>query len=315
MKPLHILPQTLFALMTGFLVMLATNRVSAQETPPQTPSKAPSETVTPTGEDRNLRLTVPVMVNGQGPFQFVIDTGADRSVVSNELAAKLNLPDAGKSRVHAMNGVGQARMVQIKTLQVSTNTNTDVRAASLPASNLGADGLLGVDSLAGLRITLDFDAREMRAEPSSAPEAPKPKDSDEIVVTARSRLGQLIMVNADAEGEQVWAIVDTGAQNSVGNARLRRLLIKKQRLRKLNPIVMTDVMGQQATADYTVVERIRLGGVRLENAAVAFREVHPFKVFNLSRRPALLLGIESLRFFRRVTIDFPKRKITFILPR
>jgi hypothetical protein len=48
---------------------------------------------------------------------------------------------------------------------------------------------------------------------------------------------------------------------------------------------------------------------------VAFRDVHPFKLFNLQRRPAMLLGMENLSSFRRVTIDFAKRRITFILPR
>jgi predicted aspartyl protease len=316
MKYKHIAILLLFALGTSKGGAQVVRSPAPPTTPaiPAAPPSQPSATVT-TGEDRNLRLTVPVMVNGQGPFNFVIDTGADRTVISTALAERLNLPTLGKTRVHAMNGMGQANIVQIDTLLVSTRLNTKVRAAALSAKDLGADGLLGVDSLEGLRITLDFDAKEMRAEPSTAPEQPKPKDSDEIVVTARSRLGQLVMVNADAEGEQVWAVVDTGAQNSVGNSRLRRLLMKKQRLRKLEPITMTDVLGQQALADYTVVESIRLGGVRLQNAAVAFRDVHPFKIFNLTRRPALLLGIESLRSFRRVTIDFAKRKITFILPR
>lgn len=37
--------------------------------------------IVPTGNDGASRMTVPVMVNGQGPFAFVIDTGADRTVV------------------------------------------------------------------------------------------------------------------------------------------------------------------------------------------------------------------------------------------
>jgi hypothetical protein len=33
--------------------------------------------------DADDRLTIPVMINGQGPFQFIVDTGADRSVLSS----------------------------------------------------------------------------------------------------------------------------------------------------------------------------------------------------------------------------------------
>ncbi|MEK6638843.1 MAG: retropepsin-like aspartic protease [Pseudomonadota bacterium] len=52
----------------------------------------PVEDIIATAEDDALRMTVPVMINGQGPFRFVIDTGADRTVISSELAERLGLP-------------------------------------------------------------------------------------------------------------------------------------------------------------------------------------------------------------------------------
>src|SRR6185369_1812348 len=45
--------------------------------------------------DLNDRMTVPVTVNGRGPFPFVIDTGSNRTVVSDALAYQLGLPSAG----------------------------------------------------------------------------------------------------------------------------------------------------------------------------------------------------------------------------
>ena len=48
------------------------------------------------------RPGVPVMINGQGPFDFVIDTGADRTVVSQELAKRLNLPESGTAVLHSL---------------------------------------------------------------------------------------------------------------------------------------------------------------------------------------------------------------------
>ena len=92
-------------------------------------------------------MTVPVMVNGQGPFQFVVDTGADRTVVSEDLADRLGLPKAGTAKLHAMGGSADVRLVKIDTVQVSNNTARKVHAAALPKRNVGADGLLGIDSL------------------------------------------------------------------------------------------------------------------------------------------------------------------------
>lgn len=277
------------------------------------PPQPYSETVA-AGVDQAKRMTVPVMVNGQGPFDFVIDTGADRTVISEELAERLALPEAGKARLHAMGGSAQVRLVRIGSVGVSTNTARNVKAAALPARNLGADGLLGVDSLKGQRIVMDFVANTLRLEPSSQPEAPIPEDGELIVVTARTRLGQLVMVDADANGQKVWVVVDTGAQNSVANSRLRSLLLKRNPRTQIRPIEMIDVLGKRTPADYTIVDRLRIGGLAMGNAAVAFADVHPFRIFELHRKPSMLLGVDSLRSFQRVSVDFSTRKIKFLLP-
>ena len=37
------------------------------------------------------RMTVPVLLSGSGPFRFLVDTGADRTAISRQLASRLNL--------------------------------------------------------------------------------------------------------------------------------------------------------------------------------------------------------------------------------
>jgi predicted aspartyl protease len=286
-----------------------------QQTPVFTPpaEKFPDNVVS-TGEDQVLRLTVPVMINGQGPFNFTIDTGADRTVISKELAEKLRLPEGRKARLHAMGGQADVRLVKVGRLQVSNNIATDIEAAALPARNLGADGLLGIDSLKGQRIVLDFAAQTMRLEPSSVPEEIVPHNGELIIVTARSRLGQLVLVDADANGQKVWVVVDTGSSNSVGNSKLRKLLVRRDKKTVIKPIEMVDVLGKHTPADYTVVDKLRIGGIMMGNTAVAFADAHPFKLFELTGKPSMLLGLDSLRSFRRVSVDFSTRKVKFLLP-
>jgi hypothetical protein len=79
-------------------------------------------------------------------------------------------------------------------------------------------------------------------------------------------------------------------------------------------VLMTDVLGMKTAADYTIVDKLRIGGIAMNGAAVAFADVHPFKLFALNRKPSMLLGIESLRSFRRVSVDFSSRKVKFLLP-
>lgn len=273
----------------------------------------PKEDVIATAVDESLRMTVPVMVNGEGPFQFVIDTGADRTVISSELAERLGLPDAGKARLHAMGGERDVRIVAINSVQVSTNTARDVRAAALPAQNLGADGLLGIDSLKGQRIIMDFKAQTMTVVPSSKKDRTPDEDEGMIVVTAKTRLGQLVMVDADANGQKVWVVVDTGAENSVGNTRLKRLMIKRNSNLPVKTVEMSDVLGKRTPAEYIVVDNMRVGNIAMKNSPIAFADAHPFKLFDLTTKPAMLLGMEGLRIFERVSVDFSTRKIKFLL--
>jgi hypothetical protein len=51
------------------------------------------------------------------------------------------------------------------------------------------------------------------------------------------------------------------------------------------------------------------------NAAIAFADAHPFKLFGLDKKPSMLLGMEGLRSFERVSVDFSTKKVTFLLPK
>jgi hypothetical protein len=162
---------------------------------------------------------------------------------------------------------------------------------------------------------MDFRAGLIRIEPSTVsadPEKLADDNSEEvIVVTARRRHGQLVMVDADANGQKIWVIVDSGSQSSVGNLRLMRLLVKRKPGMKILPIGLLDVIGRRTEAEYTYVDRLRVGGIAIGNVPIAFADVHPFRLFDLSNKPALLLGQETLQIFNRVNIDFASRKVSF----
>lgn len=264
-------------------------------------------------EDKADRMTVPVMVNDQGPFQFVVDTGADRTVLSTELAANLQLKPVDIAILHTMNGVDEVRTVLVQKISVSTASARNVKSPALPARHLGAAGLLGIDTLRKQRVVMDFRVPSMAV--YDAAKTPEPRDDpDTIVVVARSRLGQLIMVDADINGRKIYVVVDSGAQNSVGNSALRKLVTRTSGKLHSVPIELVGVTGQSTPADYTQLKSVRIGGFTLTNAPVAFADAHPFKKFGLANKPAMLLGMDILRLFDRVSIDFSNRKIKFVLP-
>ncbi|MCJ8157278.1 retroviral-like aspartic protease family protein [Sphingomonas sp. LaA6.9] len=296
-------------LMLGAIWFAAGGAGQPPVTPP--PADGASETVE-MGEDRAKRMTVPVSIGNKGPYHFVVDTGSERTVISRELAGELGLAAGPVARLHSMTGEDDVSTVIIPQLGVNRDRMHDVRAPALSRADLGAVGMLGIDSLRKNRVLLDFRRQTMTIVPSETPLGRR--DPDEIVVTAKSRFGQLILTNAEANGHIVNAIVDTGSQITIGNMALKRKLMRGSLHGKPKTIELIGVTGETMMAEYMFVSKIKIGGVTLTNLPIAFAEVHPFEKLELTRKPALMLGMNALKAFDRVSVDFANRKIRFLLP-
>ncbi|WP_457309460.1 retropepsin-like aspartic protease [Sphingomonas sp. UYAg733] len=291
--------------MTIALLTAGATPIADQASRPQ-PEATPAPVLT-FGAANNGRMTVPVQIGGQGPFEFVIDTGAERSVVSRELAASLKLPRGRPVRIFGFGGVAAVDTVVVPALSVSTLGTTTMEAPALASSNLGARGMLGIDALKGHRISIDFNRKQMTLTPSN-----KRRLGGRIVVHANDYAGQLIVTDATYAGKPISVIVDTGSPVTVGNSAMMRLT--KTRLRPIGPISVISVTGQSFDANYVTTDGLNIGGVRFDNVPLAFADAPPFDRFGLRDKPALILGMSSLKLFRRVEIDFANREILFTLP-
>ncbi|HET9413179.1 MAG TPA: aspartyl protease family protein [Pseudolabrys sp.] len=264
------------------------------------------------GRDAADRMTVDVSVGGKGPYRFLVDTGAERTIISRELARRLSLEDGKDAVLHSVIGVNDVSTVFIPHLQVSNNIISVVDAPALAASNIGADGMLGIDSLRSQRVLFDFKSNSMSITPSSR--RAEKLDGQTIVVRARARQGRLIFTQAQIDGQQVTVIVDTGSQVTIGNVALQRALTKQRLLTAPSPVTIESVTGEKLTARAAEIKRLELGEVRIEDLAVAFADAHIFRQLDLKNKPALLLGMNAMRAFDRISIDFQSKKVRFVLP-
>jgi len=252
-------------------------------------------------------MTVPVGIAGQGPFPFIIDTGAERSVVSRELAAKLKLDPGAEARVFDFAGNSAVETAKIPHLSAGKLETGAIEAPMLMMANIGAPGMLGIDALQGRKIILDFDRKQMTLVPA------KRHAGGDIVVRAESRVGQLIVTKASFEGRPIAVIIDTGSWLSIGNSAMRALT--KQAPRNYGQVEVKSVTGRTFEADYVSVNDVKIGDIQIDQFGMSFADVPPFARFGLSDTPALILGMSSLQLFRRVEIDFVNREIAFTLPR
>lgn len=256
----------------------------------------------------NTRMLVGVTVNGKGPFGFFVDSGADRTVIGETLAARLALPLGRPVMLNSMSGAKLTPTVLIDSLRVGGSEIRDIAAPPLPERYLAAQGLLGIDALAEQRLNIDFERKLVTIQDTHRPDPVG--GPDDVVVVARRRKGQLILTQASVGTSPVAAVIDTGTEISVGNSALRARLLRRSRV-AFTTAALTSVTGETIIADILRVPEIRLGGIRFENVMIAFVDVPPFKLFRLEKEPAILLGTDLLEGFRRVSLDFRRRKVRF----
>lgn len=293
----------------AWVALLAVPAAAMNQDPPLSHEEAAETLAIVTQE---ARMTVPVQIAGAGPYRFVIDTGAQRTVISRELAQTLGLPKGRDVRLTAMSGTSIVGTAMIPSISVSTLGSKTIEAPALAARNLGAPGLLGIDSLQGHKVSIDFDTDTMSVAPSKRKGGASFAGVDEIVIRAQSVYGQLVVTDAKYKGRKVRVVLDTGSPVSIGNEALRQLVARRG---KINPIALTSVLGHEMQANYTQIDSVELGSATFQNLPIAFADAAPFRQFGLEKRPAILLGMDALGLFRRVDIDFANRELRLIRPR
>lgn len=294
------------ALATGLFPAVAV----AQETPALDPEDPP--TVVRTTTDDSNRMTIPIRIGEQGPYPFVVDTGSQRTVISRELAERLALQAREQVRVASMTGVSNVDTVLVPNISFGATAMRDIEAPIFLEENLGGPGLLGLDGLRRKRLVVDFRKHSMAITPSGRRAAKE--DGDAIIVEARPREGQLIIVNAQAEKQRVNIILDTGSSYTIGNMALMRKLARKHPEGFGLPATLTSVTGEKISGQWGIINKIEIAGVALTNVVALFSDAHPFKELDLEEKPALMLGMNVLRVFDRVAIDFGRHRIDFLLP-
>jgi len=121
-------------------------------------------------------ILVPAIVNGQGPFQFALDTGASRTMLSIELARKLAIETSDDSPVTG--GGGQIKILAGKVSSLAVG-GAVVRDHAIGAGEflnmlstaIGArlDGIIGYNFLNQFNVTINYPRNMLELVPAMAP--------------------------------------------------------------------------------------------------------------------------------------------------
>jgi len=263
----------------------------------------------PTTRDHIGRVVVPVMINGRGPFRFIVDTGANHSTISPGLARELGLtPSEAPSIVlDGITGSARVSFVTIDRLQAGDLT---IEGTALPvvwASVMaGADGILGAAGLTEKSLLVDFQRNRVAISRGVEPAL----RANTMKVHAVRLAGGLMTLETRIGGVPVRAVIDTGAERTLGNLALRDAL----RARRTHGVLamMTSVYGatkEVESGEIQIVPPIVIDSLRITDVAMVFGEFHIFKVWGMQDQPAMIIGMDVLGTVASLSIDFKNQDV------
>jgi hypothetical protein len=170
-----------------------------------------------------------------------------------------------------------------------------------------ADGILGIEGLSAARIDINFADDRVTITKSTGRQRAPP---GYLTLSASLRHGGLIVVPGRVGKVPVKAIIDTGAERTLGNNALREALLLGSK----------DGDGEMATTVFGATPEIGLGTsltsppiylgeAELRDLEVTFGDLHVFRVWDLEHKPAILIGMDLLGTVARLVIDYRRREI------
>jgi predicted aspartyl protease len=270
--------------------------------------------VAPTRRDKIGRIWAPVLINGKGPFRLVLDTGASHSALTAAVVETLGIPIDAKRSVMLRGATGSVSvpLVPVQSLEVGDLLMEPRRLPIVPDALGGAEGILGTDGLANKRIHIDFRRDSITIMRSKNEKA----GSGFATIPVKFLRGRLLVVDAYIGGVPVKAVIDTGGQSTLGNEALRTALTERRR--KYGIAAPDEVTG--ATLDVQIGNRVStpslaLGEILVRNPAMTFADFAIFDYWDMTKEPAMLIGMDVLGLVDTLVIDYRRRELQVRLKR
>ncbi|MDH3215156.1 MAG: aspartyl protease family protein [Candidatus Krumholzibacteria bacterium] len=243
---------------------------------------------------------VKVLINGKGPYNLVVDTGAGVTVLDKDLVAALDLPVMGTSLVGSPMGAERipADSLAIRTIEIGDVVIENKPAVALQLQDVfsplqAPDGILAAASLDGFLVTIDFPNSVMMIRRAELP----PADGQRVLDYGTSFVVPDIPISI--AGEALRAALDTGAPSTV---------VVPSNLIATLPLVSEPVVtgtGRTVDAEFEILSAqlkgtLNIGHIAIDNPRIAFSD----------RSTVCHIGMGILRELT-VTIDRTNRRVAF----
>jgi predicted aspartyl protease len=258
-------------------------------------------------------ILVPVYVEEKGPFQFILDTGSFRCLLSPELSASLGIRKEAELQVTGIGGTMKISSAHVASLAVGSARRQNVEVAITDelsrfreAVQNRVDGVVGFNFLKDFRVLLDYQHNVLHLSPSSA--ALRDESSERSATSISFKLASseqpllLLLLFVNGLGPFQF-VVDSGTSRTTFSFELSR---------KLGIVAVGDRNGTGGGGDVRIlsgtVDSLAVGKTSTQNLSVGVGEF-------LGKLSALvgvkfdgIVGNNFLNQFE-VTIDYPRGTI------
>ncbi|HEY2809152.1 MAG TPA: aspartyl protease family protein [Steroidobacteraceae bacterium] len=260
----------------------------------------------PTRRDRIGRIWAPVMIDGKGPYRMVLDTGANHSAITARTAQLMasELTSESNIRVTGFTGTAVVPAVHVNHMEVG---ELYIGSCNLPVlSDVfgGAQGVLGIEGLEDKRIYADFGNDKLTITRSHG----EPPGRDFAAVPLRM-LNGLLVADVRVGNVRAKAIIDTGAQGTVANLKLRDALMRHMPNNTTNQQIIGVTLDVQSGSylqapDIQFSENLTVRGIK-----ITFGDMYLFQHWGLTDEPALTIGMDLLGSFDVLVIDYARHEL------
>jgi hypothetical protein len=171
-----------------------------------------------------------------------------------------------------------------------------------------ADGILGVAGFHDQRIDVDFKHDRVSVLES---DGRRPHYSLVTARATRNDSGLMIVDVRIGRRIRAKAVIDTGAERTLGNLTLQNALNKnRHKQREIIAAVVHGATPDIADGDVQALREATIGDLKLSNLDVIFADFHVFKLWRLDQEPALLIGMDMLGVLERLVIDYRRNEVS-----
>lgn len=256
-------------------------------------------------------ILVPVSVNEEGPFDFILDTGAGTSLLSTELAKRLGVEIIGAREGQSAGGKVSVSLARVDSMAVGETRLPDLDVGIVDLAHIGRtvgaqiDGDLGYNFLKHFRITVDYRNLEIRFDDPGRVEHFGRAPLTEISMRLANPAKPLILVEVYANGRGPFQFaIDTGTSTTAITPELAKQLGVTSA-----PIGAATTGGAQVAVTAGILASFQVGGARIENTSVVVADFFKMLSDVVGTQLDGIVGYSFLRNYK-VAFDYPNATLS-----